>query len=90
MTASLAHLILTGFTKNVDNRKLNFCSAGMSQEAFLPHINGVAARHFWKKKQHPLKKSLELKTCGYQWTECKEEITESDMSVHEKSLSTGS
>lgn len=24
----------------------------MSQEAFLPHVDGVAARHFWKKKKN--------------------------------------
>lgn len=39
------------FIRNFNNGKLNFCSAGMSQEAFLPHINRVAARHFWKRKQ---------------------------------------
>lgn len=67
MTASLVRLIiLTVFTRNFNNGKLNFCSAGMSQEAFLPHINGVAARHFWKKKQYQSKRSLELKMCCYQ------------------------
>lgn len=50
VTASWGWLImLTSIYKNFNNEKLNFCSAGMSQEAFLPHING-AARHFWKKE----------------------------------------
>lgn len=37
-------------TKVIHNRKLNFCSVWMSQEAFLPHVNGMATRHFWKEK----------------------------------------
>lgn len=36
--------------KVMHNRKLNFCSVWVSQEAFLPHVNGMAARHFWKEK----------------------------------------
>lgn len=38
------------YTKVIHNRKLNFCSVWVSQEAFLPHVNGMAARHFWKEK----------------------------------------
>lgn len=49
--------MLTRIYKNFNSGKLNFCSAGMSQEAFLPHINGVAARHFCKRKQQRSKMS---------------------------------
>lgn len=37
--------------QNYTNTHLHtFCSVLVSQEAFLPHVNGMAARHFWKEK----------------------------------------
>lgn len=45
-------------TKVIHNIKLNFCSVWVSQEAFLPHVNGMAARHFWKEKTTMLVKRL--------------------------------
>lgn len=72
------------FTKKFKNGKLNFCSAGMSQEAFLPHVNGVAARHFWKRRKDiDHSEVCSWKRAVIRGQSADEKVTETTQSLHE-------
>lgn len=68
-------------TKAIHNRKLNFCSVWVSQEAFLPHVNGMAARHFWKKTTILIKRLSVIKSVQViNETGCRQKSNKNDAS----------